>query len=161
MTPSPVSGHSSIPADSNNGSRISPGPSPSRSSQSPKSPEASSLPEAIKSKLAAASAKYKESISKSKQGLKEKLLARNNSVKELSKGVQREMNAGIAGVARMIERMDFSSKRFGGSAHVSTSTATASGFNFSFKGKRVEANSKSNNNGDKTEPQKLQGGETC
>jgi len=100
--------------------------------------------------------RYKESISKSKQGLKEKLLARNNSVKELSKGVQREMNAGIAGVARMIERMDFSSKRFGGSAHVSTSTATASGFNFSFKGKRVEANSKSNNNGDTTEPQQLQ-----
>ncbi|CAE6197354.1 unnamed protein product [Arabidopsis arenosa] len=161
MTASPVSGHSSVPADSNNASRISPGLSPSRSSQSPNRPEASSLPEAIKSKLAAASAKYKESISKSKQGLKEKLLARNNSVKELSKGMQREMNAGIAGVARMIERLDFSSKRFGGSGHVSTSTATASGFNFSFKGKRVEANSKSSNNGDKTEPQKLQGGETC
>lgn len=116
---------SSVPADSNNGSRISPGPSPS---------EASSLPEAIKSKLAAASARYKESISKSKQGLKEKLLARNNSVKELSKGVQREMNAGIAGVARMMERLDIASKRFGGSStHVSTS-----GFNFSFKGKREE-----------------------
>ncbi|XP_010450086.1 PREDICTED: E3 ubiquitin-protein ligase RHF1A-like [Camelina sativa] len=157
MTASPVSG-----PDSNNASRISPGLSPSRSSQSPDPREASSLPEAIKSKLAAASAKYKESISKSKQGLKEKLLARNNSVKELSKGVQREMNAGIAGVARMIERLDFASKRFGGSAHVSTSTATASGFNFSFKGKRVvEANTKSNNSGDKTEPQKLQGGETC
>ncbi|XP_019087713.1 PREDICTED: E3 ubiquitin-protein ligase RHF1A [Camelina sativa] len=161
MTASPVSRHSSAPPDSNNASRISPGLSPSRSSQSPDPREASSLPEAIKSKLAAASAKYKESISKSKQGLKEKLLARNNSVKELSKGVQREMNAGIAGVARMIERLDFASKRFGGSAHVSTSTATASGFNFSFKGKRVEANTKSNNSGDKNEPQKLQGGETC
>lgn len=76
------------------------------------------------------SSRYKESISKSKQGLKEKLLARNNSVKELSKGVQREMNAGIAGVARMMERLDFASKRFGGS--------TTSGFNFSFKGKRDE-----------------------
>lgn len=61
------------------------------------------------------------------------------------------MNAGIAGVARMIERMDLASKRFGGSAHVSTSTTTtSSGFNFSFKGKRVEANSKSSNNGDIT-----------
>ncbi|KFK25473.1 hypothetical protein AALP_AA8G119200 [Arabis alpina] len=152
MTLSPASGHSSVPGDSTNGSRISPGISPSRSSQSQKSPEASSLPEAIKSKLAAASARYKESISKSKQGLKEKLLARNNSVKELSKGVQREMTAGIAGVARMIERLDFASKRFGGSAHVSTSTTTttSSGFNFSFKGKRVEANSKSSNNGDIT-----------
>ncbi|KAJ4880022.1 E3 ubiquitin-protein ligase RHF1A [Raphanus sativus] len=115
--PSPAS-----PAVTSNGSRISPGPSPPS--------EASSLPEAIKSKLAAASARYKESISKSKQGLKEKLLARNNSVKELSKGVQREMNAGIAGVARMMERLDFASKRFGGS--------TTSGFNFSFKGKREE-----------------------
>ncbi|KAF8097646.1 hypothetical protein N665_0284s0013 [Sinapis alba] len=111
------------PADTSNGSRISPGPSPS---------EASSLPEAIKSKLAAASARYKESISKSKQGLKEKLLARNSSVKELSKGVQREMNAGIAGVARMMERLDIASKRFGGGS-------TTSGFNFSFKGKREEA----------------------
>ncbi|RID51186.1 hypothetical protein BRARA_H01870 [Brassica rapa] len=116
------------PADTSNGSRISPGPSPS---------EASSLPEAIKSKLAAASARYKESISKSKQGLKEKLLARNNSVKELSKGVQREMNAGIAGVTRMMERFDIASKRFGGS--------TTSGFNFSFKGKREEAEATSNN----------------
>ncbi|KAF8046976.1 hypothetical protein N665_3284s0006 [Sinapis alba] len=117
------------PADTSYGSRISPGPSPS---------EASSLPEAIKSKLAAASARYKESISKSKQGLKEKLLARNSSVKELSKGVQREMNAGIAGVARMMERLDIASKRFGGGS-------TTSGFNFSFKGKREEATS--NNRG--------------
>ncbi|KAJ0233600.1 E3 ubiquitin-protein ligase RHF1A [Hirschfeldia incana] len=123
--PSPAS-----PADTSNGSRISPGPSPS---------EASSLPDAIKSKLAAASARYKESISKSKQGLKEKLLARNNSVKELSKGVQREMNAGIAGVARMMERLDIASKRFGGGS-------TTSGFNFSFKGKRDEE-ATSNNGG--------------
>lgn len=55
--------------------------------------------------------RYKESISKSTRGLKEKLLARNATVKELSKGVQREMNAGIAGVARMIERFDLTSKK--------------------------------------------------
>ncbi|KAJ7980096.1 putative E3 ubiquitin-protein ligase RHF2A [Quillaja saponaria] len=77
--------------------------------------EMPSLSESIKSKLSAASARYKESISKSTRGLKEKLLARNNSVKELSRGVQREMNAGIAGVARMIERLDLSSKRCGAS----------------------------------------------
>lgn len=70
-----------------------------------------SFPESIKSKLSAASARCKESISKNTRGLKEKLVARNASVKELSKGVQREMNAGIAGVARMIERFDLSSKR--------------------------------------------------
>ncbi|TKY54034.1 E3 ubiquitin-protein ligase RHF1A [Spatholobus suberectus] len=69
------------------------------------------FPESIKSKLSAASARCKESISKNTRGLKEKLVARNVSVKELSKGVQREMNAGIAGVARMIERLDLTSKR--------------------------------------------------
>lgn len=55
--------------------------------------------------------RYKESISKGTRGLKEKLLARNVTVKELSKGVQREMNAGIAGVSRMIERLELASKR--------------------------------------------------
>ena len=63
--------------------------------------------------------RYKESISKGTRGFKEKLLARNNSVKELSKGVQREMTEGIAGVAQMIERLDLTSKRTGSSAHVS------------------------------------------
>ncbi|KAL5163593.1 E3 ubiquitin-protein ligase RHF1A [Glycine soja] len=70
-----------------------------------------SFPESFKSKLSAASARCKESISKNTRGLKEKLIARNASVKELSKGVQREMNAGIAGVARMVERLDLTSKR--------------------------------------------------
>lgn len=57
--------------------------------------------------------RYKESFSKGTRGFKDKLLARNSSVKELSKGVQREMGAGIAGVARMMERFDLSSKRTG------------------------------------------------
>ncbi|KAK7412654.1 hypothetical protein VNO78_04182 [Psophocarpus tetragonolobus] len=81
------------------------------SARRPNTSEMFSLPESFKSKFSAASARYKESISKGTQGLKEKLLAHNVSVKELSKGVQREMNAGIAGVARMIERLDLSSKR--------------------------------------------------
>ncbi|MED6132358.1 hypothetical protein PIB30_018383 [Stylosanthes scabra] len=70
-----------------------------------------SVPDSIKSKFSATSARYKESISKRTRGLKEKLIARNASVKELSKGVKREMNVGIAGVAKMIERLDLSSKR--------------------------------------------------
>ncbi|MED6158694.1 hypothetical protein PIB30_035236 [Stylosanthes scabra] len=84
---------------------------PSESGRRLNTPEMFSIPESFKSKFSAASAKYKESITKSTRGLKEKLLAHNASVKELSKGVQREMNAGIAGVARMIERLDLSSKR--------------------------------------------------
>ncbi|KAL1320231.1 hypothetical protein HN51_064950 [Arachis hypogaea] len=85
--------------------------SPSESGRRLNTPEMFSIPESFRSKFSAASARYKESITKSTRGLKEKLIAHNASVKELSKGVQREMNAGIAGVARMIERLDLSSKR--------------------------------------------------
>lgn len=47
-------------------------------------------------------------------------MARNNSVKELSKEVHREVTAGIAGVARMMERLDPTSKRVGGFTSVSS-----------------------------------------
>ncbi|KAL2341259.1 hypothetical protein Fmac_009199 [Flemingia macrophylla] len=67
--------------------------------------------ESIKSKFSSASARCRESISKSTRGLKEKLLAHNVSLKELSKGVRREMNAGITEVSRMIERLELTSKR--------------------------------------------------
>ncbi|BAT87439.1 hypothetical protein VIGAN_05080400 [Vigna angularis var. angularis] len=82
---------------------------PERASR-PNTYEMFSFSESFKSKFSAASTRYKESISKGTRGLKEKLLAHNVSVKELSKGVQREMNAGIAGVARMIERLDLSKR---------------------------------------------------
>ncbi|KAJ6321778.1 hypothetical protein OIU77_011788 [Salix suchowensis] len=97
-----------------------------------------SLSDSIKSKWFAASARYKESLSKGTRGMKEKLLARNNSVKELSKEVQREMSAGIAGVARMIERLDLTSKRTGPS--MPNSDFTGGITNFSWKGKGVEQN---------------------
>ncbi|KAG6766089.1 hypothetical protein POTOM_030155 [Populus tomentosa] len=102
------------------------------------SSDMSSLSESIKSKWCAASARYKESLSKGTRGMKEKLLARNNSVKELSKEVQREMSAGIAGVARMIERLDLTSKRTGPS--MSDSGFTRGTSNFCWKGKGVEQN---------------------
>lgn len=82
--------------------------------------------------------RYKESISKGTRGLKEKLFARNNSVKELSKGVQREMTAGIAGVARMFERLDLTSKNPGSPTPVSGRSEGTS--NFSAKGKAVLEN---------------------
>ncbi|CAK7326988.1 unnamed protein product [Dovyalis caffra] len=97
-----------------------------------------SLSDSIKSKWFAASARYKESLSKSTRGIKEKLVARNNSVKELSKEVQREMSAGIAGVARMIERLDLTPKRTGPS--MSDSGFSGGNSNFSWKGKGVEQN---------------------
>lgn len=111
---------------------------PPNSPRRPSASEVFSFPETLKSKLSAASARYKESISKGTQGFKEKLLARNNSVKELSKGVQREMTAGIAGVARMIERLDLTSKRTGSSVPPSSCTGGTS--NFAFKGKDVVDN---------------------
>ncbi|KNA09570.1 hypothetical protein SOVF_152360 isoform A, partial [Spinacia oleracea] len=77
---------------------------------------------------------YKDSISKGTQGFREKLLARNSSVKELSKGVQREMTSSIAGVARMIERLDLKSKRNMQSGEVCHDGETS---NFFSKGKGV------------------------
>ncbi|XP_021290542.1 E3 ubiquitin-protein ligase RHF1A [Herrania umbratica] len=104
----------------------------------PSSSETFSFTESIKSKWSIASARYKESISKGTRGLKEKLLARNSSVKELSKGVQREMSAGIAGVAKMIERLDIATKRPGASIPVSGGTGGTP--NILFKGKGVQEN---------------------
>ncbi|CAN6551565.1 unnamed protein product [Malus baccata var. baccata] len=100
----------------------------------PSPSETINLPDSIKSTLSAASARYKESISRSTRGFKEKLLARNNSVKELSKGVQREMNAGIAGVARMFERFDLTPKKPGAPTPVSGPSGGGTS-NLSFKGK--------------------------
>eukprot|EP00261_Vitis_vinifera_P034544 XP_019075787.1 PREDICTED: E3 ubiquitin-protein ligase RHF1A isoform X2 [Vitis vinifera] len=92
--------------------------------------------------------RYKESISKGTRGFKEKLLSRNNSVKELSKGVQREMSAGIASVTRMIERLDPILKRTGASNPDSSFTGGTS--NVSHKGKGVQENviTPSGNNGE-------------
>lgn len=79
--------------------------------------------------------RYKESISKGTRGFKEKLLSRNNSVKELSKGVQREMSAGIASVTRMIERLDPILKRAGANPDSSFTGGTS---NVTHKGKSVQ-----------------------
>lgn len=118
---------------------------------SPRRPSPSDLlsfSDSIKSRLSAASARYKESISKGTRGFKEKLLSRNNSVKELSKGVQREMTAGIASVTRMIERLDPILKRTGASNPDSSFTGGTS--NVSHKGKGVQENviTPSGNNGE-------------
>uniref|UniRef100_A0A803Q276 RING-type E3 ubiquitin transferase n=1 Tax=Cannabis sativa TaxID=3483 RepID=A0A803Q276_CANSA len=108
---------------------------PSVRPQRPSPPsETSTLSDSLKSKWSAASARYKESLSKSTKGLKEKLLARNNCVKELSKGVQREMSAGISGVARMIDRLDLTPKR----ANAASCDGVAS--NISTKGKGMLEN---------------------
>ncbi|KAL6954146.1 RING-type E3 ubiquitin transferase [Sarracenia purpurea var. burkii] len=123
---------------------------------SPESPQRSSeflaFSESIKSKFSAASSRYKESISKNTRGFKGKLLARNISVKELGKGVQREMNAGISGVARMIERLDISSKRTGMFVPFSSSSGGTS--NLHCKGKSMQESAA-------TQPPNVNAGETA
>ncbi|KAK9060560.1 hypothetical protein SSX86_021264 [Deinandra increscens subsp. villosa] len=104
--------------------------SPSGSPGRPIAADLQAFSESVKSKFSAASARYKESISKSTQGLKAKLLANDSPVKELSRGVQREMSAGIAGVTRIFGRLDPTLKR--------NNNGINSNF---FKGKRVQDSS--------------------
>ncbi|KAL8036460.1 hypothetical protein ABFX02_12G160800 [Erythranthe guttata] len=59
-----------------------------------------------KSRINSMSMKYKESISKSTKELKEKLFSRNSSMADIGSEVRREVNAGIATVSRMMERLE-------------------------------------------------------
>ncbi|GKU93712.1 hypothetical protein SLEP1_g7283 [Rubroshorea leprosula] len=85
-------------------------PSPNRSSpngQDRAGPsEFQSFSESLKSRLNAVSMRYKESISKSTRGWKERFFSRNSSMAELGSEVKREVNAGIATVSRMMERLE-------------------------------------------------------
>ncbi|XP_059311863.1 E3 ubiquitin-protein ligase RHF1A-like isoform X1 [Lycium ferocissimum] len=101
---------------------------PTSGPQESSSSEFLAFSESIKSKWSSASARYKDSISKGTRGFKEKLLARNTSVKEFGREVQREMSAGIAGVTKIIERLDLTSKRTGASEPVSACTMGTSNF---------------------------------
>ncbi|TQD88069.1 hypothetical protein C1H46_026366 [Malus baccata] len=68
--------------------------------------ELHSLSESLKSKFNSMSMRYKESFSRSTRGLKERLFSRSPSMSELSSEVRREVNAGIATVSRMMERLE-------------------------------------------------------
>lgn len=65
--------------------------------------------------------RYKESISKSTRGWKERLFSRNNSMGDLGTEVRREVNAGIATVSRMMERLETRENSDGQSASISDS----------------------------------------
>ncbi|KAE8729389.1 E3 ubiquitin-protein ligase RHF2A [Hibiscus syriacus] len=80
--------------------------------------EFQSFSESLKSKFNAASMRYKESISKSARGWKERFFSRDTSMSDLGSQVKREVNAGIATVSRMMERLETRENR--------TSTATVS-----------------------------------
>ncbi|XP_010263094.1 PREDICTED: E3 ubiquitin-protein ligase RHF2A-like isoform X2 [Nelumbo nucifera] len=68
--------------------------------------EFQSFSESLKSRFSAMSMRYKESISKSTRGWKERLFSRSTSMADLSSEVRREVNAGIASVSRMMEHLE-------------------------------------------------------
>lgn len=65
-----------------------------------------SISESLKSRFNAMSMRYKDSISKSTRGWKERLFARSTSVADIGSEVRREVNAGIASVSRIMERLE-------------------------------------------------------
>ncbi|PIN03340.1 Anaphase-promoting complex (APC), subunit 11 [Handroanthus impetiginosus] len=68
--------------------------------------EFQSFSDTWKSRLNTMSMKYKESISKSTRGWKEKLFSRSSSMAEIGSEVRREVNAGIATVSHMMEHLE-------------------------------------------------------
>ncbi|OVA10792.1 zinc finger protein [Macleaya cordata] len=65
-----------------------------------------SFSESLKSRLNSVSMRYKESITKGTRGWKERLFSRNTSIADLGSEVMREVNAGLASVSRMMERLE-------------------------------------------------------
>lgn len=63
--------------------------------------------------------RYKESITKSTRGWKERLFSRNPSVADIGSEVRREVRAGIATVTRMMERLDTRESRKPAGTHSS------------------------------------------
>lgn len=68
--------------------------------------DASSFSDTLKSRLQSVSTKYKDSITKSTRGWKERWFAQNSTISNLGLEMRREVNAGIAAVSRMIERLE-------------------------------------------------------
>ncbi|KAL0908835.1 hypothetical protein M5K25_023344 [Dendrobium thyrsiflorum] len=65
-----------------------------------------SFSESLKSRLNSVSMRYRESITKSTRGWKERLFSRNSCMADIRSEVRREVSAGIASVSRMMERLD-------------------------------------------------------
>ncbi|BBH07542.1 RING-H2 group F2A [Prunus dulcis] len=84
-----------------------------------------SISESLKSKFNSMSMRYKESFSRSTRGWKERLFSRSTSMSELSSEVRREVNAGIATVSRMMERLE--TKDIGRAPEASVANHTADG----------------------------------
>nr|CAD1841618.1 unnamed protein product [Ananas comosus var. bracteatus] len=60
----------------------------------------------LKSRLNAVSIRYKDSITKSTRGWRDRLFSRNSVISDFGSEVRREVNAGIATVSRMMDRLE-------------------------------------------------------
>jgi len=65
-----------------------------------------SFSETLKTRLQSVSTKYKDSLTKNTRGWKERWLARSDTISNLSSDVRREVNAGMAAVSRLMERLE-------------------------------------------------------
>ncbi|KAK6942506.1 hypothetical protein RJ641_027883, partial [Dillenia turbinata] len=84
-----------------------------------------SFSESLKSRLSSASMRYKESISKSTRGLKERWFSRSPSMADIGSEVRREVSAGIASVSRVIEQLESNDCNGANSSSVSNSTGSS------------------------------------
>ncbi|RDX87516.1 E3 ubiquitin-protein ligase RHF2A [Mucuna pruriens] len=75
-------------------------------SQDREQPSEQSFSDTLRSRFNAVSTRYKESISKGTRGWKERLFSPNSSMSELGSEVRRELNAKIASVSRLVERLE-------------------------------------------------------
>ncbi|KAG8098455.1 hypothetical protein GUJ93_ZPchr0013g36197 [Zizania palustris] len=80
-----------------------------------------SFSDTLRSRWQSASTKYKDSITKSTRGWKEKWFSRSNTISDIGSEVRREVNAGIAVVSRMMERLETRD----GTGSSATSTASS------------------------------------
>lgn len=88
--------------------------------------EFQSFSESLKSRFNAVSMRYKESISKSTRGWKERFFSRNTSMADIGSEVRREVNAGIATVSRMMEHLETKDNNRSGDASGSNSSGNSS-----------------------------------
>uniref|UniRef100_A0A5B6Z2T3 RING-type E3 ubiquitin transferase n=1 Tax=Davidia involucrata TaxID=16924 RepID=A0A5B6Z2T3_DAVIN len=106
--------------------RRSPTQSSPSSQDRPGPSEFQSFSESLKSRFNAVSMRYKESITKSTRGWKDRFFSRNTSVADLGSEVRREVNAGIATVSHMMEHLETTENSRTNTASVSNSLEDSS-----------------------------------
>ncbi|KAL6893933.1 hypothetical protein ACP4OV_008031 [Aristida adscensionis] len=100
--------HYSTPADdtSRSNNRISESQSTPIDQDSEGPSDLQSFSDTLRSRLQSASMKYKDSITKSTRGWRDRWFSRSNTISDIGSEVRREVNLGIAAVSRMMERLE-------------------------------------------------------